>query len=109
MLLYIPDFTQVDFNSTTVVLDLHNYCQICLIFRCRKKGEVLKKTSLEGLVVEEWSERCRCRGIGAEGSESSTIEFTKDEVEALLTEKMKKGGLHDPKLSFSLLLSQFGD
>jgi hypothetical protein len=27
----------------------------------------------------------------------------------LLTEKMKKGGLHDPKLSFSLLLSQFGD
>jgi len=38
-------------------------------------------------------------GAGAaEGSEPSIIEFTKEEVEALLTEKMKKGNPLDTKV-----------
>lgn len=35
----------------------------------------------------------------AEGSECSTVEFTKEDVEALLNEKMKKGTPFDNKVS----------
>ena len=40
----------------------------------------------------------------AEGSECSTVEFTKEEVEALLNEKMKKGNPFDNKVT---LISQW--
>lgn len=37
-----------------------------------------------------------------EGSECSTAEFTKEDVEALLNEKMKKGNPYDNKVSIIL-------
>jgi len=38
-----------------------------------------------------------------EGTDSTAIEFTKDDIEALLNEKMKKGTAFDNKVSLILL------
>jgi hypothetical protein len=39
----------------------------------------------------------------AEGTDSNTIGFTKEDIEALLIEKMKKGNPYDNKVSLILL------